>query len=149
MATDKNIQHNEWKLIGECYMFHAVNTDTASVHVCFIVWSVLTYNSIVWNPSFIHLIDLLENLQPSFTKRTSHLSSRTYSENLAKLNFERFELSILRLIWADLYCHFKFPAILLRLIRVRSSCSIHIHTVCHNVNCSFTIELAVFYQSQL
>jgi hypothetical protein len=63
---------------------------------------VLEYNSIVWNPSFIYLIDLLESVQRSFTKRLPSISSRTYPERLALLDLEPLELRRLR---ADLiYC---------------------------------------------
>jgi hypothetical protein len=63
---------------------------------------VLEYNSIVWNPSFIYLIDLLESMQRSFMKRLPSISSRTYPERLALLDLKPLELRRLR---ADLiYC---------------------------------------------
>jgi hypothetical protein len=43
----------------------------------------LEYNSIVWNPSFIYLIDVIENVQRNFSKRIQSISSLSYLERLA------------------------------------------------------------------
>jgi hypothetical protein len=65
---------------------------------------ILEYNSIVWNPSLIHLIDLLESVQRNFTKRIAYISSRTYPERLAIMNLELLELRRLRF---DLVYYYK------------------------------------------
>jgi hypothetical protein len=65
---------------------------------------ILEYNSIVWNPTYIHLIDLVENVQRNFTKRIPSLSSLPYSERLALLDLDLLELRRLRF---DLIYYFK------------------------------------------
>jgi hypothetical protein len=57
---------------------------------------ILEYNSIVWNPGFIYLIDLLEGVQRNFTKRLPSISPQTYLERLASLDLEPLELRRLR-----------------------------------------------------
>jgi hypothetical protein len=57
---------------------------------------ILEYNSIVWSPNLIHLIDLIENFQRNFTKRIPSLSSLPYTERLALLDLELLELRRLR-----------------------------------------------------
>jgi hypothetical protein len=47
---------------------------------------ILEYNSIVWNPSFIFLIDLIESVQRNFSKHIPYLSSLPYLERLALLD---------------------------------------------------------------
>jgi hypothetical protein len=47
---------------------------------------ILEYSSIVWNPSFIFLKDVIENVQRNFSKRIPSLSSLPYSERLALLD---------------------------------------------------------------
>jgi hypothetical protein len=56
------------------------------------VRSILEYNSVVWNPCAIHLIDSLENVQSNFTKRLPTLKHLTYFERLASLGLEPLEL---------------------------------------------------------
>jgi hypothetical protein len=65
---------------------------------------ILEYNSIVWNPTYIHLIDLVENVQRNFTKRIPSLSSLPYTERLALLDLDLLELRRLRF---DLIYYFK------------------------------------------
>lgn len=65
---------------------------------------IVEYNSVVWNPSLIHLIDLLENVQRHFSKRIPQLSSLSYPERLALLDLEPLELRRLR---SDLTYYFK------------------------------------------
>jgi hypothetical protein len=65
---------------------------------------VLEYNSIVWNPNLIHLIDLIENVQRNFTKRIPSISSLSYAERLAILDLELLELRRLRF---DLIYYYK------------------------------------------
>jgi hypothetical protein len=57
---------------------------------------ILEYNSIVWNPSPIFLIDLIEHVQRNFSKRIPSLSSLPYPERLALLDLEPLELRRLR-----------------------------------------------------
>jgi ribonuclease P/MRP protein subunit RPP40 len=64
----------------------------------------LEYNSIVWNPSFIYLIDVIENVQRNFSKRIQSISSLSYLERLAVLDLEPLELRRLRF---DLIYYFK------------------------------------------
>jgi hypothetical protein len=65
---------------------------------------ILEYNNIVWNPSFIFLIDLIENVQCNYTKCIPSLSSLPYIERLALLDLESLELRRLRF---DLIYFFK------------------------------------------
>jgi hypothetical protein len=65
---------------------------------------ILEYNSVVWNPCAIHLIDSLENVQRNFTKRLPTLKHLTYFERLASLGLEPLELRRLRF---DLIYYFK------------------------------------------
>jgi hypothetical protein len=64
----------------------------------------LEYNSIVWNPIHIYLIDLVESVQRKFTKRILLLSGLSYAERLARLGLESLELRRLRF---DLINYFK------------------------------------------
>jgi hypothetical protein len=64
----------------------------------------LEYNSIVWNPDFIYLIDLIENVQRNFTKRIPSIASLSYPERLAILDLDLLELRRLRF---DLIYYFK------------------------------------------
>jgi hypothetical protein len=57
---------------------------------------ILEYNSVVWNPCAIHLIDSLENVQRNFTKRLPTLKHLTYFERLASLGLEPLGLRRLR-----------------------------------------------------
>jgi ribonuclease P/MRP protein subunit RPP40 len=64
----------------------------------------LEYNSIIWNPIYINLIDLIENVQRQFTKGVSSISSLSYSERLALLDLDLLELRGLRF---DLIYYYK------------------------------------------
>jgi hypothetical protein len=66
--------------------------------------TILEYNSIVWNPTYIHLIDLVENVQRNFSKRIPSLSCLPYTERLALLDLDLLELHRLRF---DLIYYFK------------------------------------------
>ena len=70
--------------------------------ICYIR-PLLEYNSIVWNPSHIYLIELIENVQRNFTKRIASLSSMSYHERLAALNLEPLELRRLRFDLVNYY----------------------------------------------
>jgi hypothetical protein len=65
---------------------------------------ILEYNSLVWNLTYIHLIDLIENVQRNFTKRIPSLSSLQYSERLAIHDLNLLELRRLRF---DLVYYYK------------------------------------------
>jgi hypothetical protein len=65
---------------------------------------ILEYNSIVWNPGFTYLIDLLEGVQRNFTERQPSISAKIYLARLASLDLELLELKRLR---ADLVYYFK------------------------------------------
>lgn len=64
----------------------------------------LEYNSVVWNPTFIYLIDLVESVQRRFSKRIPCLSNLSYTDRLARLGLESLELRRLRF---DLINYFK------------------------------------------
>jgi len=51
----------------------------------------LEYNSILWSPNLVYLIDLIESVQRKFTKRINSLSSLSYSSRLASLNLQPLE----------------------------------------------------------
>jgi hypothetical protein len=53
---------------------------------------ILEYNSVVWNPCLIYLIDSIENVQRYFTRRIVSLSALPYFERLALLGLEPLEL---------------------------------------------------------
>jgi hypothetical protein len=65
---------------------------------------ILEYDSIIWSPNLIHLIDLTENVQRNFTKRIPSLSSLPCAERLALLDLDLLELRRLRF---DLICYYK------------------------------------------
>jgi hypothetical protein len=64
----------------------------------------LEYNCIVWNPTTVYLINLLESVQRKFTKRIPTLSDLSYSERLEALHLEPLELRRLKF---DLINYFK------------------------------------------
>lgn len=73
------------------------------------VWStyirpLLEFNSNVWSPSTVYLIDLIENVQRHFTKRIRSISHLTYLERLASLDLEPLELRRLK---SDLLMYYK------------------------------------------
>ena len=65
---------------------------------------ILEYNSIIWNPTEIYLIDLIENVQRHFTKNIPSLANLSYKERLSRLNLEPLEL---RRLHFDLVNYFK------------------------------------------
>jgi hypothetical protein len=65
---------------------------------------ILEYNTIVWSPCTIQLIDLLESVQRNFSKRIPSLSIYPYAERLAILNLDTLELRRLRF---DLALYYK------------------------------------------
>lgn len=65
---------------------------------------ILEFNCEVWNPYLLKDIDLLENVQRSFTKRICGLYSVSYYERLYACNLEALELRRLK---RDLFCTYK------------------------------------------
>ena len=57
----------------------------------------LEYNSILWSPSLVYLIDLLESVQHQFTKCINSLASEPYSSRLQLINIQPLELRRLHL----------------------------------------------------
>lgn len=56
----------------------------------------LEYNTCIWNPNKIYLINKLENVQRHFTKRIPSLRSLSYSQRLQALHLEPLELRRLK-----------------------------------------------------
>ena len=51
----------------------------------------LEYNSVIWSPSQIGLINSIESVQRSFTKRLPSLNNLSYSERLSVLGLQTLE----------------------------------------------------------
>ena len=68
--------------------------DLELVRKAFITYirPILEYNSIIWNPHEIFLIDLIENVQRNFTKNIPYLNHLSYHDRLAKIKLEALEL---------------------------------------------------------
>ena len=65
---------------------------------------ILEYNSILWSPNLVYLIDLIESVQRKFTKCIStSLSSLPYSSRLNRLNLQPLELRRLHLDLTNYY----------------------------------------------
>jgi hypothetical protein len=64
----------------------------------------LEYNSIIWNPTHVYLIDLLESIQRKFSKRVPSLSILPYPDRIHRLDLESLEVRRLRF---DLINYFK------------------------------------------
>lgn len=65
---------------------------------------VLEYNSVIWSPTEIYLIDLIEKVQRRFSKCFPSLSSMTYTDRLSALKLEPLEL---RRLHFDLIHYYK------------------------------------------
>ena len=67
--------------------------NTANLKRAFITYvrPLLEYTSPVWSPSHLYLINEIENVQRSFTKRLPGLSTLSYSERLSILNLPTLE----------------------------------------------------------
>jgi hypothetical protein len=66
---------------------------------------IVEYDTVLWNPTSIYLIDLIESVQRKFTKRIHSIAHLTYPERLLKLNLDSLELRRLRF---DLIYYYKF-----------------------------------------
>ena len=64
----------------------------------------LEYNSIIWSPTEIYLIDLLEQVQRYFTRKIPAVRDLCYSDRLSALNLPLLEL---RRLHADLIYYYK------------------------------------------
>jgi hypothetical protein len=56
----------------------------------------LEYNSVIWSPTKIYLIDKIEAVQRHFTKRIPCLSHLSYNDRLRKIHVDTLELRRLR-----------------------------------------------------
>jgi hypothetical protein len=84
--------------------FTSRNSDIMRRAFIVYIRPIVEYNSIVWNPYLVHLINLLESVQRRFTKRIPSISNFTYAERLAYLNLDTLELRRLRF---DLVFYYK------------------------------------------
>ena len=100
-----NIVASAYRRIGTLFRGFS-SRDPLFLRRAFITYirPLLEYNSIVWNPSEIYLIDLLESVQRSFTRRVPSLSHLSYHSRLSELNLEPLELRRIRF---DLIYYFK------------------------------------------
>ena len=75
-----------------------VSKDAITLTRAFIVYvrPLLEYCTVVWSPSLVRDIDILEKVQRRFTKRLPGLQNLTYHQRLASLNLESLELRRLR-----------------------------------------------------
>lgn len=83
-----------------------LSRNLCTMRLAFITYirPLLEYNSIIWNPNFIYLINLIENVQRKFTKGIPSISLLPYSERLALLDLELLELRRIRF---DLVYYYK------------------------------------------
>jgi len=75
-----------------------VSKDITTLTRAFIVYvrPLLEYCTVVWSPSLVRDIELIEKVQRRFTKRLPGLQNLTYHQRLASLNLESLELRRLR-----------------------------------------------------
>jgi len=71
---------------------------TTDVRVKTISFLILEYNSIIWSPSLIRDIELVEKVQRYFTKRLLGMRCLSYDERLQKIGLPRLELRRLHLL---------------------------------------------------
>ena len=71
--------------------FLTCNIDNLKRAFVTYVRPLLEYASPVWSPSLIHLINEIESVQRSFTKRLPGFSSLSYAERLSKLKLPTLE----------------------------------------------------------
>jgi len=58
---------------------------------------ILEYNSFLWSPNLVYLVDLIESVLRKFTKRNKTLASLPYSNRFNLLNLQPLELRRLHL----------------------------------------------------
>ena len=78
-----------FKLVNNCIL-----TD---LHICY-VRLILEYESVVWSPHHVYLLDLIENVQHNFTK---WLPGLYYMNNCDRLYFCNLELLKVRTLYND------------------------------------------------
>ena len=67
------------------------------------MYPILEYNSILWSPNLVYLIDLIESVQRKFSKSIPSLSALPYSSRLNRLNLQPLELRRLHLDLINYY----------------------------------------------
>lgn len=65
---------------------------------------ILEYNSVVWSPTEIYLIDLLESVQRYFTRNVPSVAHLSYLDRLSTLNLESLEIRRLK---SDMVYYYK------------------------------------------
>ena len=68
-----------------------VNNTLTDLYKCY-VRPILEYVSVVWSPHHVYLIDIIENVQRSFTKRLPWLYYISYCDRLYFCNLEPLEV---------------------------------------------------------
>ena len=83
-----------------------ISRDLQLVRKVFTVFirPILEYNTCIWSPTKIYLINKLENIQRHFTKRIKSLQNLSYTQRLQALHLEPLELRRLKF---DLIEYFK------------------------------------------
>ena len=112
MSHDLSFKTHISNIVAKAYCRQSVlfrgfaTRDLSFMRKAFITYirPLLEYNSSIWNPSEIYLIDLIENIQREFSRRIPSLSDLSYRDRLEKLNLEPLELRRLRY---DLGLYFK------------------------------------------
>ena len=79
--------------------------DPALLRKAFITYirPLVEYNSVIWNPCKVFLVDHIESVQRSFTKRMPSLSNLSYIDRLRKLDLEPLELRRLKFDLTNYY----------------------------------------------
>jgi len=89
------------------------------------VLPLLEYNSVIWSPSLIKGIDLIEQVQRRFTKRLRCLDGVAYTDRLQCLNLPSLEL---RRLYLDLVFCYK---IVFDIVHINSDDLFTFSTVAH------------------
>ena len=76
-------------LVFRCFLSR--NTTNLSKAFVTYVRPLLEYASPVWSPSYLYLINHIESVQKSFTKRLSFRESLSYAERLSNLRLQSLE----------------------------------------------------------
>jgi len=76
--------HQRTSLILRCFKCR----DHVLLYRAFVIYvrPILEYNCLVWSPAYLYLINKIEWVQKSFTKRLNGLSAVSYSERLIWLS---------------------------------------------------------------
>ena len=83
-----------------------ISRDLRIVRQAFITYirPILEYNSVIWNPTEVYLVDALENVLRSYTRRIPCLSHLPYTTRLSLIKLESLEIRRLRF---DLIYYYK------------------------------------------